>query len=152
MKPRKLKQRMKGLLMFLPNLVALSWRLMFDPRVPKIERALLSAAIVYAVMPFDFMPDFFPFIGQVDDIYLIALTILRLINRTDERVVRWHWRGGGDIKMLIDSIAQAAPSILPRGLSRVISSRVKPGNDPNFDAASDLQLVTPPIGHSSSSH
>ncbi|MGH9898500.1 MAG: YkvA family protein [Pyrinomonadaceae bacterium] len=143
MKSRELKQRMKGLLMFLPNLVALSWRLMLDPGVPKIEKALLSAAIAYAIVPFDFIPDFLPFVGQIDDTYLIALSLLRLINRTDTSVVRKHWRGGGDIKMLIDSIAKLAPSFLPRRISRVIFSKIIPVNDVNSDASSGMRLVAP---------
>jgi len=77
--------------MFLPNMVLLFGRLVRDPRVPITEKALFVAAIVYVISPLDFIPDFFPFIGQVDDIYVVALTLLRLINRTDESVVRMHW-------------------------------------------------------------
>ncbi|HEY3102785.1 MAG TPA: DUF1232 domain-containing protein, partial [Pyrinomonadaceae bacterium] len=80
----KLKSRMKNLLMFLPNMVALCARLMVDKRVPKTERALFAAAVIYAIIPFDFLPDMIPFLGQIDDLFLIALTVLRLIDRTDD--------------------------------------------------------------------
>ena len=70
----KLKSRMKNLLMFLPNMIALCARLMVDKRVPRTERALFAAAVIYAIIPFDFIPDMIPFVGQVDDIFLIALT------------------------------------------------------------------------------
>ncbi|MCV5111836.1 DUF1232 domain-containing protein, partial [Escherichia coli] len=69
--------------MFLPNLVVLLGRLLKDARVPAAEKALFAAAIVYVISPLDFIPDGFPFIGQVDDLYIVALTILRLLNRTD---------------------------------------------------------------------
>ncbi|HYR75362.1 MAG TPA: DUF1232 domain-containing protein [Pyrinomonadaceae bacterium] len=122
----ELKSRMKNLLMFLPNMIILSMRLMADSRVPRTERALFAAAIIYAIIPFDFIPDMLPFVGQIDDIFLISLTLLRLIDRTDDRVVREHWRGGGDIVQLAESVATVAPLLIPRRISRVLLSKVKP--------------------------
>lgn len=121
----ELKGRMSSFLMFLPNLVMLLGRLLKDARVPTAEKALFLAAIVYVVSPLDFIPDVFPFIGQVDDLYVVALTLLRLVNRTDESVVRQHWLGGGDIVALADSIAGIAPKFLPRRIARVLTSRVE---------------------------
>lgn len=121
----QLKGRMNGFLMFLPNMVMLLGRLLKDARVPNAEKALFLAAIVYVISPIDFIPDVFPFIGQVDDIYVVALTLLRLINRTDESVVRMHWSGGGDIVGLASSIAGIAPKILPARVARVLTSRVE---------------------------
>jgi uncharacterized membrane protein YkvA (DUF1232 family) len=122
------KIRMKSFLMFLPNMVILLSRLLRDARVPIAEKALFVAAIVYVISPLDFIPDVFPFIGQVDDIYVVALVLLRLLNRTDEDVVRQHWSGGGDIVSLANSIASIAPKFLPKRVSRVIESRVELGS------------------------
>jgi len=119
---------MGNFLMFLPNMVMLLGRLLKDARVPAAEKALFLAAIVYVISPLDFIPDFFPFIGQVDDIYVVALTLLRLVNRTDAGVVRSHWSGGGDIVTLADSIASVAPMLLPKRVSRVLSSKVELGS------------------------
>lgn len=121
----ELKGRMRSFLMFLPNMVVLLGRLLKDARVPTAEKALFIAAIVYVVSPLDFIPDVFPFIGQIDDIYVVALTLLRLVNRTDETVVRELWPGGGDIVQLADSIANIAPKFLPKRISRVLTSRVE---------------------------
>ena len=121
----QLKGRMRNFLMFLPNMVMLLGRLLKDARVPAAEKALFLAAIVYVISPLDFIPDVFPFIGQVDDLYVVALTLLRLVNRTDATVVREHWTGGGDIVSLSDSIASIAPMILPKRVSRVLSSKVE---------------------------
>jgi len=122
----KLTSRMKNLLMFLPNMVVLSAKLMVDSRVPRTERALFAAAVIYAIIPFDFIPDMIPFIGQVDDLFLVALTLLRLIDRTDDMVVREHWRGGGDIVQLAESAATIAPLLMPKRVARVLLSKVKP--------------------------
>lgn len=122
---RGVKSRMQNFLMFLPNMVVLLGRMLKDVRVPTAEKALFLAAIVYVISPLDFIPDVFPFIGQVDDIYVVALTLLRLINRTDAGIVREHWSGGGDIVSLADSIASIAPSLLPKRISRILSSKVE---------------------------
>ena len=120
--------RMRSFLMFLPNMVLLLGRMMKDSRVPLAEKALFAAAIVYVISPLDLIPDFFPFIGQIDDIYVVVLVLLRLLNRTDETVVREHWSGGGDIVALANSIASIAPKFLPKRISRVLESRVELGS------------------------
>ena len=121
----ELKSRMSNFLMFLPNMVKLLSKLLIDGRVPVAEKALFAAALVYVVVPLDLIPDIFPFIGQVDDLYLVALTLLRLLNRSDENVLREHWDGGGDIVKLADSIAGIAPLLLPKRVTRVLSSKLE---------------------------
>jgi len=125
----QLKGRMKSFIMFLPNMVRLLGRLLTDSRVPKAEKALFVAAIVYVISPLDFIPDVFPFIGQVDDLFLVALTLLRLIDHTDDLVVRQHWRGGGDIVQLAESAATLAPMLMPKRVARVLLSKVTPTSE-----------------------
>jgi uncharacterized membrane protein YkvA (DUF1232 family) len=119
------KGRMRGFLMFLPNMVKLLGRMLKDTRVPTAEKALFLAAIVYVISPLDLIPDVFPFIGQVDDMYVVVLTLLRLVNRTGASVVREHWSGGGDIVSLADTIAGIAPKFLPKRIARVLESRIE---------------------------
>ena len=121
----EVKDRMKNMLMFLPNMVKLLGKLLTDSRVSIADKALFAGAIVYVIMPLDLIPDFLPFIGQVDDSYVVALTLLRLINHTDETIVREHWSGGGDIVSLANSITKIAPMLLPKKVSRVLSSKVE---------------------------
>ena len=119
------KNRIKNALMFLPNMVKLLGKMMTDGRVPVAEKALFVGAIVYVISPLDLIPDIFPFIGQVDDLYVVALVLLRLINRTDEAVVRENWDGGGDIVSLAKTIASIAPRLLPQRVARILSSEVE---------------------------
>jgi len=125
MSASSLRSRMKNLLLFVPNLVLLCGRLMVDPRVPTKERVLVAGAIIYAFMPFDLIPDMIPFVGQVDDAYLIALSLLRLATVTDPRVVRQHWRGGGDVVELIGATAMIASKLLPKKIRRVLTAHVE---------------------------
>ena len=133
MRKLEAKRRMKNLLTFLPNLVGLCGRLLTDRRVPRAEKVLFAGAIVYAFMPLDFIPDMIPFVGQIDDAYLIALTLLRLLNRTDADVVRQHWRGGGDVVQLAEAMADVAPFLLPQRVRRVLSAKVEVAPDAEND-------------------
>ena len=120
-----LRSRMTNLLLVIPNMLLLSARLMVDPRVPAKERLLVAGAILYAFMPLDFIPDMLPFVGQVDDAYLISLTLLRLMTVTEPHVVREHWRGGGDVVELVGATAMLAGRLLPRKIRRVLTSQVE---------------------------
>jgi len=115
---------MKNLLLFIPNMVMLCVRLLGDSRVPRTEKALVAGAIVYAIIPFDLIPDMIPFVGQLDDAYLIAMTLLRLMDRTDPVVLRAHWDGGGDIVQLVEAMAMLSAKFLPKPIRRVLISRV----------------------------
>ncbi|HKB66997.1 MAG TPA: DUF1232 domain-containing protein [Pyrinomonadaceae bacterium] len=119
------KRRLKNLLLFIPNMLLLCVRLLADPRVPKVERALVAAAIAYAIIPFDLIPDMIPFVGQVDDAYLISLTLLRLMERTDPEIVREHWSGGGDVVELVGAAALLAGKFLPQRIRRILTARVQ---------------------------
>ena len=119
------KQRVKNVLMFVPNMVLLCARLLTDPRVPRTEKALVAGAIVYAIIPFDLIPDMIPFVGQLDDAYLIALTLLRLVDRTEPNILREHWSGGGDIVQLAESTVVLTAKFLPQKIRRVLTSRVE---------------------------
>jgi uncharacterized membrane protein YkvA (DUF1232 family) len=118
-------RRLKNILLFIPNMLLLCARLLTDARVPATEKALLGGAIFYAIIPFDLIPDMIPFVGQVDDAYLIALTLLRLMEKTDPKVVREHWRGGGDVVELVGAAALVAAKFLPQRIRRVLTSRVE---------------------------
>jgi uncharacterized membrane protein YkvA (DUF1232 family) len=142
-KKREARSGMKNALMFLPNMFTLLGRLIKDGRVPLAEKTLFAAAIVYVIMPLDFIPDVIPFVGQIDDVYLVALTLLRLINRTDETVIREHWKGGGDIVSLANSAASLAPMLLPKRVSRVLSSKVEVA--PNINSIADITKNKKPV-------
>src|SRR4026208_1393326 len=118
----KLRSRMTNLLLVIPNMLLLSARLMVDPRVPAKERLLVAGAILYAFVPLDSIPDMLPVVGQVDDAYLVALTLLRLMTVTDPRVVREHWRGGGDVVELVGATALLAGKILTKRTWRALPS------------------------------
>ena len=114
-----------GVIMLIPNFLKLLGRLFRDPRVPTTEKALLVGAIIYVISPIDLIPDFIPFIGEIDDLYLVALVLLRLMARTDDDVLRQHWDGRGDLASIVDKILRAAQYVLPKRVQRILLGRVE---------------------------
>ena len=141
------KRRLKNVLLFIPNLLALCLRLLTDKRVPVAERALVAGAVIYALVPLDLIPDMIPFVGQIDDIYLIALTLLRLLEHTDPKIVREQWTGGGDVVEFVGSAALLAGKFLPKAIRRVLTARVEvaPGKLDNLKEIPKPLLVARPV-------
>lgn len=123
------RRRIKNLLLFIPNLILLCLRLMKDRRVSGTDRALVAGAVIYAIIPLDLIPDMLPFVGQIDDLYLISITLLRLLDRADPRLVREHWNGGGDVVQLVESMVTVSSKLLPKRIRRVLTSRVEVASD-----------------------
>ncbi len=136
-KPVTMKKRMRELLLFIPNLMRLLLSLLKDARVSSADKAILAGTILYVIAPIDVLPDFIPFIGQVDDAYLIAISVLRLLNRADRLVVLHHWKGESNIKDLVTNIARIAEYFLPQRLKNVLVGRIEP-------KAKLVAVATPP--------
>ena len=47
------------------------------------------AALIYFVNPLDFIPDFIPVIGQLDDIFVLSY-LIKMLNKEIERFMAWE--------------------------------------------------------------
>ncbi|MBP6823999.1 MAG: DUF1232 domain-containing protein [Acidobacteria bacterium] len=121
---KEAKGFLKSVIMLIPNFLKLMGRLFTDSRVPMAEKAMLVGAIVYVISPLDLIPDVIPFIGQVDDLYLVSLVVLRLLARTDDGVIQEHWDGMGDLASIVNKIVRAAQYVLPKRMQRILLGRV----------------------------
>ncbi|MDQ3696488.1 MAG: DUF1232 domain-containing protein, partial [Gemmatimonadota bacterium] len=82
-----------GTIKQIPSYLRLLAGLLSDRRVSGLDKLLVAGAIAYILMPLDLIPDFVPFFGQVDDVYLLVLSLQRLIQNAGKRVVSEHWSG-----------------------------------------------------------
>ena len=58
------------------RLVALFLRLMMDRRVPFRWKLLPILGILYVALPWDFLPDLIPFIGWIDDLVILIVSLV----------------------------------------------------------------------------
>lgn len=73
------------------NHVRLAWRLFRDRRVPLWPKIVIPAVVLaYLSFPMDFLPDLTPFVGQLDDLTLIALGLQAFISLCPRDVANEH--------------------------------------------------------------
>ena len=78
---------------FLPRLIkyiVLVWRLTWDKRVNIILRSLVPMALVYTIIPTDFVKDQVPIIGRFDDIIVLGVALLFLLKLAPQRIIDEH--------------------------------------------------------------
>jgi uncharacterized membrane protein YkvA (DUF1232 family) len=104
----------------LPSYLRLLGGLLTDKRVSTVDKLLVAGAMAYIVMPVDLIPDFIPFIGEVDDVFVLVMALQRLVANAGRSVLLAHWTGS--IEDLADlnlkEALGAAAFFLPRGIRR----------------------------------
>ena len=61
-----------------------------DKRTPLIAKLLLGAAIGYLLLPFDLIPDFIPFFGQLDDLIVVPLLVYTALKLIPKYIIEEH--------------------------------------------------------------
>ena len=87
------QEDIRALAGFVPDCAVLLSRLVREPRVPRRYKAMLLGLAGYLAMPFDLIPDFIPGIGHLDDAFLVAFVLRRLVSRVDASLLEEHWPG-----------------------------------------------------------
>jgi uncharacterized membrane protein YkvA (DUF1232 family) len=104
----------------LPAYLRLLGGLLTDRRVSGVDKLLVAGAIAYIISPMDLLPDFVPFLGEVDDVFLLVLALQRLIANAGRRVVGDYWVGSvADLNTAnLRRVLLAATFFLPRRMRR----------------------------------
>jgi uncharacterized membrane protein YkvA (DUF1232 family) len=117
---RGLKRSVVNAIRQIPSYIRLLIGLFGDRRVSPVDRFLVIAAAAYIISPLDFIPDVIPFLGEVDDVFLLMLSLQRLVERAGYDTLLDHWRG--DPRELdhlnLAGIVAAAGFFLPSRLRR----------------------------------
>jgi uncharacterized membrane protein YkvA (DUF1232 family) len=96
---------MRDLVLLLPDLTVLLFRLLRDERVPLGGKAIALLGVGYVLSPIDLMPELvFGPIGLLDDLFVVGAALSRVLNYVHPDVVRSHWSGQGDA---LDAIQRA---------------------------------------------
>ncbi|KPK83265.1 MAG: hypothetical protein AMS25_00600 [Gemmatimonas sp. SM23_52] len=119
--------RIRALLAGIPRFLHLLARLVGDPRVSQVDKAILVAAVAYTLAPLDLIADLLPILGQLDDLFFLALAIDRLMTNAGAALVRAHWDGpDGVLETLcgsIDDLARRVPAPVRRRIRKGVAGR-----------------------------
>jgi uncharacterized membrane protein YkvA (DUF1232 family) len=114
------------LLLFLPDLFYLSFRLVFDPSVPAARKGALIAGIAYVLSPIDLIPDTLPFLGWLDDLVVMTLALNDFLDTDDpatQAAVARYWVGDDDLFFLLKhvlDVGEAAIEFLPKQFIKLL--------------------------------
>ena len=103
-----------------PAYLRLLGGLLTDRRVSILDKLLVAGAMAYIIMPIDLIPDFIPFLGEIDDLYLLIFALQRLISNAGRNVLLAHWSGAAEdlADINLRGAIAAAAFFLPRRIRR----------------------------------
>ena len=104
----------------IPHYLRLLWGMARDSRGDVVDKLLVLGAAAYIISPLDVIPDFIPFLGQVDDLYLLVLALQRMVSRAGQDVLEDHWTGSpGSLSSLnLGATLAAAAFFLPPSIRK----------------------------------
>jgi len=79
-----------GFLRTLVSHARLAVRLVREPHVPLLAKALPLGAVAYVISPLDLIPDVIPFLGELDDLSLLVLAIVIFFRLCPASAVAFH--------------------------------------------------------------
>jgi len=114
------KRTVMGTISEIPNFLRLLYGLITDSRVNSVDKLVVAGAIAYILLPIDVIPDFVPFLGEVDDVFLLILALQRLIANAGRAIVQAYWPGDpAELSaMNLEKIHAACAFFLPRRMRR----------------------------------
>lgn len=121
------KHTLLGTIRQIPSYLRLLGGLLLDRRVSALDKALVAGAIAYVVSPIDLIPDFIPFLGEVDDVFVLMASLERLVSHAGHDVLRDHWHGDpAELEALnVREVISAATVFLPRGVTGKLTAFVR---------------------------
>ena len=114
------RETLKALVRDVPAFLKLLVRLIRDPRVSAADKAIFAAAVTYVLIPSDVIPEWIPFAGEIDDVFVLAVALGRLLNNAGVEVLLDHW--DGEISSLETALAalDRAGSFLPHRIRTLL--------------------------------
>lgn len=113
---------LKDVVTTVPAVGKLLVRLVRDERIETKYRVGAGLALVYAVLPFDLIPDRIPVLGKVDDAAVAVLAMTRLLEAAGEDIVREHWDASpGSLDAVLGALAIAG-RFVPKRLRMAASA------------------------------
>ena len=114
----------RDMLLLLPDMVTLLYRLIRDPRVPPGAKVIAVLGLTYAASPIDVLPAFlFGPIGAIDDLIVVTATLSRILNHVHPDIVRAHWSGNDDALEVIHRVTAWSEALVGKTFAKLLGFR-----------------------------
>ena len=113
----KVGKKMTNLLAIGPDLVYLLARLMLDGDVAATRKLEFTFSTAYVFLPIDIIPDKFPILGKIDDVYMILSSVAKVLRTTDRDVLMEYWMGDPDLMDKVRNLLIKVDQKLGSGLT-----------------------------------
>jgi len=90
------------------------------PRVPRSRKALLAAAVGYAVSPVDVVPDRIPVLGVLDDVVVVALAVDTFLAGVPDVALAEQLEAVGLQRAAFDEDVLRVRRLVPRPIRRLV--------------------------------
>lgn len=116
----------RDLLLLVPDIFNLLWRLVNDAGVNAKNKVLLGSGLAYFVFPLDLIPEALvgP-MGYMDDLVFAVYILNKMIGDTDVEVLRRHWSGSEDILETIKRVLGTADNMIGGDMVNKVKRLVK---------------------------
>ncbi len=96
--------RLRDLVQVVPDVARLCRDVFADRNAPLGARVAIAGLLVYLINPIDFIPEFIPVLGPLDDV-IVAVLVLRYVRRRlGSNELRARWRGSPEGFALLQSV------------------------------------------------
>jgi uncharacterized membrane protein YkvA (DUF1232 family) len=94
--------------------------LLGDPRVPASRKAVLAAALGYAISPVDLVPDRIPVLGVLDDLVVAALAVDAFVAGVPDEALQEQLEAVGLPRAAFDEDMLRVRRLVPRPVRRIV--------------------------------
>ena len=91
-------------------------RLLADKRVPVRKKLFLAGVVAYVMSPLDIIPDFIPFFGYTDDLFLVLFSLDKMLNEVAPDVVSENWSGEENVIDLVKNLLEKSDQFIDKNV------------------------------------
>jgi uncharacterized membrane protein YkvA (DUF1232 family) len=124
--PEPLIKGIWEVLLLLPRLIRLMYKLTLDKRIPLRFRAMCVFCLLYVLSPMDIVPEII--LGPVaflDDLALLLMALNIMLNDVDPEILKEHWTGDEDVLRIIRESVSLVEWFIPGALKKTIKKFFK---------------------------
>lgn len=95
-----------------------------DERIPSKDKKIIAVMIALIISPIDFIPDWIPVFGLLDDLFILAIVLDYFFSVLDSRILLSHFPWDMKAYTRLRTIAKALQFLVPKFLKKKLWSYV----------------------------